>query len=311
MKLACEEEIRRPFDLAQGPLLRFTLFRISANRHVFMVTVHHIAFDGWSLDVFVKELATLYASFSEGQRFSAARSARICYSDFARGQRSRLQGKVLDDLVAFWRGKLDGVPPHLALPFDHPVSSGRKYRGRRLSFELGEELNASLKELQPVLGGDAPMALLATLTSFLSRYTGQTDLVIGTPTAGRMAVNTRGILGAFINTLVVRTDLSGEPTFRELLARMRRSVLDTYSHQELPFSILVSEVNPERDSSGSSLLQVMLSLHNTAALNLEIPGVRVEDHRPTYVGCGQPICRARRAGVDDQDPGSRHGDGQV
>ena len=151
-------------------------------------------------------------------------------------QRQNLQGEVLDKLVSFWRKNLGGIPPHLALPFDRPVQAGRNYRGARHPLVLGEELTASLKDLSRREGATVYMSVLAALTALLNRYTGQTDIVVGTPTAGRVSVKTRPLIGDFINTLVLRTDLSGGPTFRELIARVRRTALEAYSHQELPFN---------------------------------------------------------------------------
>ena len=257
--LACEEECRRPFDLVRGPLVRATLYRLSPTEHVLMVTAHHIAFDGWSIGIFLKELVTLYAAFSEG-RPSPLPELPIQYPDFAHSQRQSLQGEVLDKLVSYWRRNLEGIAPHLALPFDHPVQSGRNYRGGRHPLALGEELTASLKALSRREGATVYMTLLAGLAALLHRYTGQTDIVVGTPTAGRLSVKTRPLIGDFINTLVLRTDLSGRPTFRELIGRARRTALEAYFHQELPFNRLVSSLNPERGSSGSSLIQVTLFL---------------------------------------------------
>ena len=279
VKLACEEELRRQFDLSRGPLLRSTLYRLSPTRHVLMLTVHHIVFDGWSTDILLQELAIIYAAFSAG-RLSPLPDLPIRYSDFAQIQRQSLHREALDKLVSFWRAKLEGIPPLLALPFDHPVQSGRNYRGNRQSIVLGERLTTSLKDVGRHEGATPYMTLLAALAALLHRYTGQTDIVIGSPTAGRISVKTRSVLGAFINTLVLRTKLSGELTFAELIRRARRAALDAFSHQDLPYSTLVSELNPERDSSGSSLLQVMLVLHNTPPAGVEIPGLTIEDHRP-------------------------------
>ena len=277
VKCASEDEARRPFNLARGPLFRLRLFRLSTIEHVLIVTVHHIVFDGWSTGVFLKELVTLYAAFSKGEPSALTLpNLPIQYSDCARSQRESLQGEVLERLVSCRRKSLEGIPSHLALPFDHPVQCGRHYRGSRHPLVLGEELTRSLKDLSRSEGATAYMVLLAALAALLYRYTGQSDIVIGTPTAGRMSVQTRALLGVFINTLVLRTDLSGEPSFRELITRARRTALEAFSHQELPFHSLVSAVNPERDSSGSSLLQVMLVLQTIPLPDVELPGLTVE-----------------------------------
>jgi amino acid adenylation domain-containing protein len=275
VKSACEEEARRPFDLPRGPIIRLILYRLSPIEHVLLVVVHHLAFDGWSIGLFVQELASLYSAYWGGQP-SPLPDLPIRYADFARDQRLRLSGAVLDGLVAFWRGYLEGAPPHLALPFDHPPSSGRTYRGARHPLELDEELTAALKSFSQAEGVTVFMTLLATLATLVYRYTGQADVVIGTPIAQRRSPKTRALFGDFANTVVMRTDVSGGPSFRELIARSRRSAMDAYAHQELPYNMLVSALNPERDPSGSSLVQVMLSLQNTPLPAVEMAGLSTE-----------------------------------
>ena len=273
--IACEEECRRPLDLLLGPVLRLTLYRLSANEHVLLMTVHHIVFDGWSLGIFLKELVSLFAAFSAG-RPSPLPGLPIRHSDFALSQRQELEGEVLEKLLAFWRKNLEGIPPHLALPFDHPLRSGRNYRGARHSLVLGEELTRSLKDRSRDEGATLYMALLAGLAALLYRYTGQSDVLIGAPTASRMSAKGRALIGNFVNTLVLRTSVSDGLTFRELIARARRTALDAFAHQDLPFNVLVSELNPERDSTGSSLVQVMLTLQNSPRPAVEIPGLKFE-----------------------------------
>ncbi len=273
--LACEEECRRPLDLLCGPVLRLTLYRLSPTEHVLLMTVHHIVFDGWSLGIFLKELVSLYAAFTEG-RPSPLPDLPVRHSEFASSQRRGLQGEIRDELLAFWRRNLEGIPPQLALPFDHPLQSGRNYHGGRHSLVLGEELTRTLKDRSRHEEATLYMTLLAGVTALLYRYTGQTDVVVGAPTAARMSAKARPLIGNFVNTLVLRTSVSGGPTFRELIARARRSALDALSHQELPFNMLVSELNPERDSTGSSLVQVMFTLQNSPRPPVEIPGLTFE-----------------------------------
>ena len=275
VRRACEEDARRPFDLVRGPVLRLVLYRLSPAEHILLVNVHHIVFDGWSLSIFFKELATLYTAFSEGQP-SPLPPLSIPFSDIAREQRQHLEGEVLNDLIAFWRKKLEGIPPHLALPYDHPLQAGMNFRGGRHLIALDHDLSRLLKDLSRGEGATLYMTLLAALAALLQRYTGQTDIVVAAPTAGRVSANTRGLIGNFINTLVLRTDVSGEPTFRELIARARRTALDAYSHQELPFNTLVSALNPERDATGASLLQVMLVLQNNPSPAMAMPGLTTE-----------------------------------
>jgi amino acid adenylation domain-containing protein len=275
VKLACEEEARRPFDLVRGPILRLVLYRLSTTEHVLLVTAHHIVFDGWSVGIFLNELVTLYSAFLEG-RLSPLTALSIQYSDIARDQRQNLQGEVLDDLIAFWKKNLEGMPPHLALPYDHSMQAGMNFRGARHLFELDEELARSLKDLSRREGATLYMTLLAGLAALLHRYTGQTDIVVAAPTAGRVSTRTRALIGNLINTLVLRTDVSGAPTFRELIARARRTALDALSHQDLPFNTLVGSLNPERDASGASLVQVLLVLQNNPLPALEMPGLTAE-----------------------------------
>ena len=273
--LACEEECRQPLDLLAGPVFRLTLYRLSPAEHVLLLTVHHIVFDGWSLGILLKELVSLFAAFSAG-RPSPLPDLAIRHSDFALSQRKDLQGEVLEKLLTFWRKNLEGIPPHLALPFDHPLQSGRNYRGARHSLVLGEELTRSLKDRSRDEGATLYMALLAGLAALLYRYTGQSDVVIGAPTANRMSAKGRALIGNFVNTLVLRTSVSDSLTFRELIARARRTALDAFSHQDLPFNVLVSELNPERDSTGSSVVQVMLTLQNSPRPAAEMPGLKFE-----------------------------------
>ncbi len=275
VKSACEEEARRPFDLARGPIIRLTLYRLSPIEHVLFVVVHHLAFDGWSIGLFVQELASVYSAYWAGQP-SPLPDLRTRYADFARDQRQRLSGAVLDGLVAFWREYLEGAPPHLALPFDHPVSSGRRYRGARHPLELDQELTAALKTFSEAEEVTVFMTLLAAFATLLYRYTGQADVVIGTPIAQRRSPKTRTLFGDLVNTVVLRTDLSGGPSFRELVARSRRRTVDAYDHQELPYNMLVSALNPERDATGASLVQVMLSLQNAPLAPFEMPELTSE-----------------------------------
>jgi amino acid adenylation domain-containing protein len=275
VKRACEAECRRPLDMVRGPVLRVTLFRLSAIEHVLLLTVHHIVFDGWSLGILMREFVALYAAFSEGQP-SPLPDLPSQFSDLAASQRQSLQGTVLAELLSYWRKQLDGIPPSLALPLDHPVASGRNYRGSRHAFVLGEGLTANLKDLSRGEGATLYMTLVAGLAALLYRYTGQTDIVIGAPIAARVSAKTRGLIGNLVNTLVLRTDVSGGPTFRALLARARRTAVDAFSHQDLPFNKLVSALNPERDASGASVVQVMLTLQNSPLPAAKLPGLKVE-----------------------------------
>jgi amino acid adenylation domain-containing protein len=274
-KLACQADCRRPFSLLKGPLYRFTLYRLAPDEHVFLATLHHIVFDGWSIGIFLKELTGLYAAFAEG-RPSPLPALPVGYCELGVKERQTLSAEAVERLVAFWRKHLAGIPPHLALPFDHPVRSGRHYRGGRFPVELSEELTIAVKTLSRAESVTVFMTVLSALAALLYRYTGQMDIVIGTPIAGRRSVKSRSLLGAFVNTLVLRTDLSGGPTFRELIARARRSTHDAFAHQELPYNQLVRALNPERDATGASIVQIMLVLQNMPHPELQIPGLTIE-----------------------------------
>lgn len=273
---ACEEESRRPFDLARGPLMRGVLFRLSASSHVLIVLTHHIIFDGWSVGVFTSELAGLYASFLEG-RPSPLPGLPMAPSEVHRRQRQRLGGEAKEKLVSYWRKKLEGCPRRLALPTDHRPPDERKSPGARYPIELDEGLTSSLKALGRGEGTTLFTTLQAALLVLLHRYTGSEDLLICTPTAGRDRVETRPLIGFFVNLLVLRTDLSGRPTFRELLDRVRRTTFEAYAHQELPFHELIGSLNPERGpTTGTPLIQVMLALQNYPMPPAEFPGLASE-----------------------------------
>ena len=275
VKHACEAECRRPFDLVHGPLIRFTLLRRSPVEQVLLINVHHIVFDGWSSGIFLQELAAIYDASSKEQPFPLA-PLSIQYSDFAQAQRQRLRGKVLENHVSFWRRKLEGSPPRLALPIDRPSPSARNHSGTRYPLVLGRELTTSLKALGRGEGPTLFITLLAALVALLYRYTREEDIVVGTAVAGRLQARTRTLIGCFANILVLRTDVSGEPTFRELLDRVFRTAFEAFYHQELPFQNVVSELNPERVLSNSPLFQVMFVLHDFPVPSVEMPGLSVE-----------------------------------
>lgn len=255
------EEAQRPFDLAQGPLLRAILLRLGGEEHVLLLVIHHIAFDGWSARVLIKELAVLYKTFVAGDS-SPLPKLPIQYADFAHWQRQWLQGEVLETQLSYWKEKLAGAPPLLNLPTDRPRPAIQTYRGACQSLILSPSLLKSLKVLSRQENVTLFMALLATFKILLHRYANQDDIVIGSPIAGRTRVETEGLIGFFVNTLVLRTDLSGNPTFRDLLTRVREVALGAYTHQDLPFEKLVETLQPERDLSRTPLFQMMFNLEN-------------------------------------------------
>ncbi|HEX8495517.1 MAG TPA: amino acid adenylation domain-containing protein [Pyrinomonadaceae bacterium] len=255
------EEAERSFDLTNGPLVRATLLRMNADEHVLLLTLHHIVSDGWSLEVFIKELSALYESFSMGQP-SPLPELPIQYADFAVWQREWLRGEVLEEQLAYWRQQLADAPTTLELPTDHPRPPVQTFRGATQSLELSTQLTASLKALSQQQGATLFMTLLAAFKTLLYRYSGQRDIVVGSPIAGRNRAELDDLIGFFVNTLVLRTRLSDDLSFCDLLHRVRESALGAYAHQDLPFEKLVEELHPERDTSRNPLFQVVFALQN-------------------------------------------------
>jgi amino acid adenylation domain-containing protein len=268
------EEAQRPFDLKQGPLLRATLLRLGQAEYVLILVIHHIAFDAWSARVFIRELSTLYQTLSTGDP-SPLPELPIQYADFAHWQRAQLQGETLEAQLAYWKETLAGAAPSLDLPIDHPRPARMTYRGASRSLRLPASLVESVKSLSRQESATLFMTLLAAFQALLYRYTGQDDMVVGCPIAGRTRVETEGLIGLFINTLIIRVDLSGEPSFRELLGRVRKAALGAYAHQDLPFEKLVEALQLKRDMSRPPLFQVMFNLENMAEENFESPELSV------------------------------------
>ncbi|UCF78982.1 MAG: amino acid adenylation domain-containing protein [Candidatus Eiseniibacteriota bacterium] len=274
------EEAQQPFDLARGPLWRVKLLRLSEGEHVFLLTMHHIVSDGWSLGVFMRELVTLYEAFSTGKP-SPLPELPIQYADFAVWQRRWLQGEMLESQLNYWKQQLGDSPPVLQLPTDRLRPPVQTYRGARQSLELPKNLSDALKALSQREGVTLFMILLAAFKTLLYRYTGQKDIVVGSPIANRNRAEIEELIGFFANALVIRTDLSGNPSFRELLGRVREVTLGAYAHQDLPFEKLVEELQPERDMSRTPLFDVMVSLVNTPQRALELPGLILEVQKLT------------------------------
>ena len=276
-----DEEARRPFDLEQGPVFRGTLLRLDAQEHLLLLTLHHIIADGWSLSVLVREVAELYAAFSAG-RPSPLPALPVQYADYARWQREWLSGPVLERQTAYWKQQLTGAPAFLELPTDHPRPPVQSFRGTtHQGLLLGGEDAEALRALCRREGATPFMALMAAFQVLLHRYTGETDLVVGTDIANRNHLGTEGLIGFFINQLVMRGDLGGDPTFRALLRQTRRSALDAYAHQDLPFEELVKALNPERSVGYSPLFQVKLILQNAPGSDLELPGLSLREESST------------------------------
>ena len=266
------EEARRPFDLARGPLLRAKLLRLGAEEHVVLFTMHHIVSDGWSVSVLVREVAALYRAFSSGAAAPLA-ELPVQYADYAAWQRERLQGEALENLLSYWKRQLAGAPPALELPTDRPRAATQSFNSDAEQRLLSNELTGRLKELCRRQNSTLFMALLAAFAALLYRHTGKDDIVVGAPIANRNRAETEGLIGFFLNTLVLRTDLSGDPTFRELLARVREVTLGAYARQDMPFEKLVEELQPPRSLNRTPLFQVLLIFQNNPRLSLELPGL--------------------------------------
>jgi len=273
------QEARRPFDLASGPLFRGSLLRLGQEEYILLLTMHHIISDGWSRSILFRELAIHYEAFSAGKPCRLP-ELPIQYTDFAVWQRQRLQGEVLAAVLAYWKEQLRGAHSALELPGDRPRPAVQTYRGARQRIVLPQRLSQSLKALGLEQGATLFMKLLAALKVLLFRYTGQEDIVVGCPIAGRTRKETEELIGFFVNTLVLRTDLSGDPTFRELLRRVREVTLGAYTHQDLPFEKLVEELRPNRDLSRTPFFQVFLNMLNQPDADVQLSGLTVESLWP-------------------------------
>jgi amino acid adenylation domain-containing protein/non-ribosomal peptide synthase protein (TIGR01720 family) len=268
------EEARRPFDLEQGPLLRVTLVRLAPADHLTLATLHHIASDGWSWPILLREMAALYTAASAGEP-SPLPELAVQYADFAHWQRSWLRGPVLAAELDHWRGRLRGAPALLDLPLDQPRPAARSWRGATTSLTLPEELARALSRVSRREGATLFMTLLAAFQALLRRHGAQERVPVGTPVAGRNRLEIEPLIGFFVNTLVLSADLGDDPTFRELLARVREAVIEADAHQDLPFEKLVEELEPERSLSHTPLFQVMLAFQATPPPPPDLGGLRV------------------------------------
>ncbi|HVR97613.1 MAG TPA: amino acid adenylation domain-containing protein, partial [Thermoanaerobaculia bacterium] len=255
-----EEETWRPFDLARGPVLRACVLRLAPDDHVTVFTRHHIASDGWSMEVFSHELAVLYDAFSQGLP-SPLPPLPVQYADFAVWQRRWLSGALLEEQLGWWRERLAGAPALLQIPTDRPRPAVQAFEGAIVSLRVPVPRALAFEELCRREGVTVFMALLAAWDALLARYGAGTDLVVGSPVANRHRIEVERLIGFFANTMVLRTDLSGDPTVRELLGRVRETALGAYEHQDTPFERLVEELRPERSLSHTPLFQTMIALN--------------------------------------------------
>ncbi|WP_445240991.1 amino acid adenylation domain-containing protein [Microcoleus vaginatus] len=270
-------QARDPFDLGQSSLLRAQLLRLDFTEHVLLLTVHHIVFDGWSLGVFLRELAEFYQAFSS-DRLPLLSPLPIQYADFATWQRQQLQGEILETQLAYWKQQLSGSLPILNLPTDFPRPAVQTFQGARQTWELPKDLSLALAQLGQQEKATLFMTLLAAFKTLLYRYTGQTDILVGSPIANRNRSEIEALIGFFVNTLVLRSDLNGNPSFRELLSSVREVALGAYAHQDVPIEKLVEELQPERDLSYSPLFQVAFALQNGLTQTIELPGLTLNSH---------------------------------
>jgi amino acid adenylation domain-containing protein len=267
-------EAQQPFDLARSPLMRVRLLRSATDEHVLAVTMHHIASDGWSLNIFVGELASLYRAYAAGTVPSLPDLA-VQYADYAVWQREWLQGEALEGHLAYWREQLRGAPPILELPTDRPRPATQTHHGAYQQVRISRELTDKLKALSHRNGATLFMTLLAGFQALLARYSGQEDIVVGSPVAGRTLCEIEGLIGFFVNTLVLQTKFDGDPTFDALLRRVREVALGAYAHQHVPFERLVEELQVQRDLSHTPLFQVMFVLQSAPPKELKLGALKL------------------------------------
>ena len=259
-------EAQQPFDLATGPLIRARVLRISANDHVLLLTMHHIVCDGWSIGIVLRELGAAY-------RGEALAPLAIQYADFAAWQRAQLTGVRLADDLAYWRAQLAGAPPVIELPLDRPRPAARSVRGAALDRVLPAQIALATRAFAQRESVSEFMTLLAAYGALLARHTGQPEVVIGSPIAGRDRGELEPLIGLFVNTLALRVDTAGALTFRQLVARVRETCLAAYAHQALPFDRVVDAVKPDRDPRTTPIFQVMFALKTAQPADLGVPGL--------------------------------------
>ncbi|AFZ23801.1 amino acid adenylation enzyme/thioester reductase family protein [Cylindrospermum stagnale PCC 7417] len=251
------------FDLAQAPLLQVKLLHLPAES-ILLLTLHHLVADGWSIKILVEELSAIYQAFAD-EKPSPLPELPVQYTDFVNWQRNRLQGGVLEKHLAYWKQQLSGNLPVLQLPTDRPRPPIQTFRGAQQKFVLSKTLTEAIKQISQQESVTLFMTLLAAFQTLLYRYTGEEDIIIGSPIANRNRVEIEKLIGCFVNTLVLRTNLDGNPSFKELLLRVRQVAIEAYTHQDLPFEKLVEELKPNRDLSYNPLFQVMFVLQNSVS----------------------------------------------
>jgi amino acid adenylation domain-containing protein len=267
-----DEDARQPFDLARSPLLRVKLLRLGEQSHVALITMHHIVSDGWSNEVFLNELTAFYTSFSGGASLELP-ELPIQYADFAEWEQEWFRNGGAETQLSYWKQQLEGHQQVLDLPLDRPRPPVQTHHGASQQFSLAKDVSVALVELSRQQNVTLFMTLLAAFQTLLYRYSGQDDITVGIPVANRNQIETEGLIGFFVNMLALRTSFSGQPTFKELLARVKEAALGAFAHQQLPFEKLIQELTLERSSSHAPLVQVMFNLQNVPQQTIELEGL--------------------------------------
>jgi amino acid adenylation domain-containing protein len=278
---AAIEASNRPFNLTRDPMLRPLLIKLGENDQLLLLTIHHIAFDGWSAGVLMRELSVLYAADATDNGADASAQVlqplAIQYLDFAQWQSQAAHGPAMNESLAWWHDRLTGVPPLLPLPTDRPRPPRQTFSGAAETFLINSELVDRLKGIARSESATLFMTLLAGFQTMLHRYCGSDDIVVGTPVAGRTRVETEGLIGLFVNMLAMRGDLSGDPTFRDLLRKTRDRALEAYAHQDLPFDAVVEALHPERNLSYPPIVQVTFQIRNYPLEDTRLDGLQIEE----------------------------------
>ena len=268
-------ESRQPFDLGRGPVLRMKLLKLGEQEHVLLLTTHHIVSDGWSQGVFNREFAVLYEAYQEG-RENPLKGLAVQYADFALWQRSWLEGGALDEGLKYWKEQLAGIPEQLELPTDRARPAVQTFAGGVWQERLGAEQVAGIKRVSRESQATLYMTLLAVFGVLLSRYSGQEDIVVGSPIANRQDAQLEEMIGFFVNSLVMRMRVKGEKSFRELLREVRGTALEAYQHQDVPFERVVEELSPERRLNTTPVYQVVFALQNTPSAGQKVKGLEID-----------------------------------
>jgi amino acid adenylation domain-containing protein len=283
-EFAIREE-QTPFNLSTGPLVRARILKLGADEHILLLTMHHIVSDAWSASIFFQELEALYEAFTQG-RPSPLPELALQYADYAAWQRAYLQGGLLEQQLDYWREHLKGAPRLLELPADRPRPDVRTFLGAHEAIPLAAEVASAAKEFSQKEGATLFMVLFAAYNALLSRYSGEQHIVLGTDIANRTTPETERMIGFFINLLPLHTDISGDPTFRELVSRVREAALGAYAHQEIPFDKLVEDLRPERSLSHNPIVQALFVMQNTPPQRRELAEVQMR-------GLPVPITRSK------------------